>query len=279
MEIYSSSPNSDDFPYYSSSYGSNYSSKKKKKRNKNKDRLAQHIREESNIFEAFNNNYIEDDEYEFKYTTEIKPRNKLQEEYTNHLYNDNISIIFSVGPAGTGKTYISCNYAIKQYLEENIRKIIITRPTVSVDEDHGFLPGSMNDKMKPWLQPIYDNFSKSISTSYLQKLIKCENIEICPLAYMRGRTFDDCIIIADEMQNSTENQMKMLLTRIGENTKLIINGDLNQSDNNRNGLKDFIFRYKNCNLCEKDKIKIIEFKNGDIQRNPIIKTVLKIYGE
>ena len=110
-----------------------------------------------------------------------------------------------------------------------------------------------------------------------KKLIKDEIIEICPLAYMRGRTFDNCIIIADEMQNSTESQMKMILTRIGFDSKLIINGDLYQSDNQRNGLQDFVNKYEISNSTSKDNIKIVKFKSNNIQRNPIIKTVLDIY--
>ena len=109
------------------------------------------------------------------------------------------------------------------------------------------------------------------------KLIKQENIEICPLAFMRGRTFENAIIIADEMQNSTESQMKMILTRISFDSKLIINGDLNQSDNNRNGLKDFLSKYKLSNDDNKSNIKIIEFMNDNIQRHPIIETILNIY--
>ena len=131
--------------------------------------------------------------------------------------------------------------------------------------------------MEPWLKPIYDHFSKYVSMNYLLKLTKENKIEICPLAYMRGRTFDNCIIIADEMQNSTENQMKMILTRIGTNCKLVVNGDLDQSDNKRNGLRDFIGKYYRYEDDSKNKIKIINFDNCDIQRNPIISTILDIY--
>ena len=131
--------------------------------------------------------------------------------------------------------------------------------------------------MLPWLKPIYDVFEKYVSNSYIQNLIKENSIEICPLAYMRGRTFENCIILADEMQNSTHNQMKMILTRISFGSKLILNGDLEQSDSSRNGLKDFIDKYENYNN-PKDEIRIIKFKNKDVQRHHVIKTVLEIYG-
>ena len=131
--------------------------------------------------------------------------------------------------------------------------------------------------MLPWLKPIYDVFEKYVSNSYIQNLIKENSIEICPLAYMRGRTFENCIILADEMQNSTHNQMKMILTRISFGSKLILNGDLEQSDSSRNGLKDFIDKYENYNN-PKDEIRVIKFKNKDVQRHNVIKTVLDIYG-
>ena len=131
--------------------------------------------------------------------------------------------------------------------------------------------------MLPWLKPIYDVFEKYVSNSYIQNLIKENSIEICPLAYMRGRTFENCIILADEMQNSTHNQMKMILTRISFGSKLILNGDLELSDSSRNGLKDFIDKYENYNN-PKDEIRVIKFKNKDVQRHNVIKTVLDIYG-
>ena len=270
--IYSSSPNSD---ISISSTDSIFSqSRKKKGKKKNKNNYQDFIREETNIFEIFNR-----DNYNKKYTSisEIFIKNDTQERYMSYLNNIEIPIIFAIGPAGTGKTFLACYYAIKNFLNEDIYKIIITRPTVSVDEEHGFLPGDLNDKMRPWLRPIYDNFEKYISPSYIQKLIKDEIIEICPLAYMRGRTFDNCIIIADEMQNSTESQMKMILTRIGFNSKLIVNGDLQQSDNKRNGLCDFVNRYNESLSTNKKNIKIVKFENKEIQRNPVISNILNIY--
>ena len=293
-DLYATSPANSDISLYSNSTTSSnmndddlYISKpkksgKKKNKNRNKQKFQQFIREESNIFEIFNQN---DDMYQDfsnkkTYTTstkEIQFKNEVQEQYMSYLTDDTIPIVFSTGPAGTGKTFLACHHAITSFIKGDVEKIIITRPTVSVDEDHGFLPGDLNDKMKPWLRPIYDIFEKYVSHTYMERLIKEESIEICPLAFMRGRTFENCIIIADEMQNSTESQMKMILTRISFGSKLIINGDLNQSDNRRNGLKDFLNKYEHSKDPNKDNIKIVKFKNSDVQRHSIIETVLNIY--
>ena len=279
-DLYSSSPNSDISVNSSYNNYNNYPPyKRKKNKKKNRHNYQDFIREETNLFEFFNKDsyYQEDDLIEKDSITDLVFKNETQEKYMNYLNEDNIPIVFATGPAGTGKTFLACHYAIKKLLNNEINKIIITRPTVSVDEEHGFLPGDLNDKMRPWLRPLYDNFEKYVNSNYVQKLIKDETIEICPLAYMRGRTFDNCIIIADEMQNSTESQMKMILTRIGFDSKLIINGDLQQSDNKRNGLYDFINKYNNSNLDDKDNIKIVKFDSNNIQRNPIIRTILEIY--
>lgn len=275
-DLYSSSPRSD-ISITSIESNSSISSRKNKRKNKKKHSYQDFIREETNLFEVFNKEtyYVQPHNYES--VSNVVHKNEVQKKYLEFLKDNNIPIVFAVGPAGTGKTFLACHYAIQNYLNENIDKIIITRPIVSVDEEHGYLPGTLNDKMRPWLRPIYDNFEKYVSPSYVQKLIKDEIIEICPLAYMRGRTFDNCIIIADEMQNSTESQMKMILTRIGFNSKLIINGDLHQSDNQRNGLQDFVNKYEVSNTKDKNNIKIVKFKSNNIQRHPIISTILDIY--
>lgn len=275
-DLYSSSPHSD-ISLISVESNDSLNTKRTKRKSKKKHSYQDFIREETNLFEIFNKNTYYRESPEFDSISSVVHKNEVQKKYLNYLNDINIPIIFAVGPAGTGKTFLACHYAINNYINNKIDKIIITRPTVSVDEEHGFLPGTLNDKMRPWLRPIYDNFEKYVSPSYVQKLIKDEIIEICPLAYMRGRTFDNCIIIADEMQNSTESQMKMILTRIGFDSKLIINGDLYQSDNQRNGLQDFVNKYEISNSTSKDNIKIVKFKSNNIQRNPIIKTVLDIY--
>jgi phosphate starvation-inducible protein PhoH and related proteins len=281
-DLYSSSTSSDISINSTHSNNSSYDrTKKNNKKNhkKNKKKKKQNyqdfIRAETNIFEIFNNKNNYNQQYDKISDLELK--NDIQKKYLSYLNDINSPIIFAIGPAGTGKTFLACYYAIVKFMCEDMDKIIITRPTVSVDEEHGFLPGSLNDKMRPWLRPLYDIFEKYLAPNYIQKLIRDEMIEICPLAYMRGRTFDNCVIIADEMQNSTESQMKMILTRIGFNSKLIINGDLNQSDNKRNGLCDFVNKYNESSDKNKEDIKIVKFENINIQRNPIISTILNIY--
>ena len=154
--------------------------------------------------------------------------------------------------------------------------MVITRPVVSNDEDIGFLPGDLESKMDPWMKPIKDVFEKSINKKELDNLIKDEVIEIAPLAYMRGRTFHQSFIFADEMQNSTISQMKMLLTRVGDRSKLVITGDLLQNDlkNCKNGLQDLLDRLIKYNG---NMIKVIQFNNNDIERSEIVKEVLQLY--
>ena len=206
----------------------------------------------------------------------IVPRNFKQDDLLELLQNDNKHIVFATGPAGTGKTIVSTLYAIQQFKKGNIDKIVITRPAVSVDEQHGFLPGSLVEKMAPWTRPIMDVFEEFYHPKEIEYLVENNKVEIAPLAYMRGRTFKNSIILADEMQNATREQMKMLLTRIGDNSKLIVNGDLAQHDRgyDSNGLKDFL------ELLEKRNSKMmgsVEFTNNEVERHPVVSDVLKIY--
>ena len=149
----------------------------------------------------------------------IVPRNISQENYLELLKNPKKFIVFAIGPAGTGKTMLGVQMAIKLYKEGVISKIIITRPAVSVDEDHGFLPGTLNQKMEPWTRPIMDVFAEYYHPREIAEMLEDGTIEISPLAYMRGRTFKNAFVVADEMQNATPSQMKMLLTRLGENSR------------------------------------------------------------
>lgn len=207
-----------------------------------------------------------------------KPKNKSQETYIS-MMNDKIKrVIIATGPAGTGKTLLATEYAIKQFMLGEITKIIFTRPSVSVDEDLGFLPGTLEDKMSPWMRPLYDILYTYYSVNDISYFIGEKIIEICPLGFMRGRTFKNCCIICDEMQNSTQAQMKMLLTRIGENSRLIITGDLDQCDINNinfnNGLDDFLNRLKKK---RSDSISSVEFNKEDIEREEVVKDILEIY--
>ena len=206
----------------------------------------------------------------------IKPRNLKQQYLISLLENPNKHITFATGPAGTGKTLLSTLYAIKSLKEGSARKIVITRPAVSVDEQHGFLPGTLVEKMSPWTRPMFDIFEEYYNSSEMGHMIKENIVEIAPLAYMRGRTFKNSIIIADEMQNATDNQMKMLLTRIGDNSKLIVTGDLDQHDRGYqdNGLKKFTDRLAKKNS---DMIGAVEFSKSEVERHPVVTEVLSLY--
>ena len=205
-----------------------------------------------------------------------KPRNTSQEKFLKSLKNKDYRIIIASGPAGTGKTLFGIEQGIKNYIEGNYEKIIFTRPVVSVDEDIGYLPGTLEDKMAPWIRPIFDILYNFISPKEVEILIAEKIIEISPLGFMRGRTFKNCWIVADEMQNSTVTQMKMLLTRIGENSRLVITGDCEQHDrkNEINGLEDFLNKLKGR---RSDSITSIEFDKYDIERENVVKEVLEIY--
>jgi phosphate starvation-inducible PhoH-like protein len=207
-----------------------------------------------------------------------KPKTVNQEHYVNCLNNIDSKIIISVGPAGTGKTMFACQKAISQMKSDQINKIIITRPVVTVEEEIGFLPGNIIKKMDPWTKPIFDIFLEYYSRVELDLMLNNGKIEICPLAFMRGRTFKNAFIIADEMQNSSPNQMKMLTTRLGDNSRMVITGDLKQTDIlKENGLYDFITRLEKHNNTE--LIKLIKLDNNDIERSEIVKKVIEIYEE
>jgi phosphate starvation-inducible PhoH-like protein len=213
-----------------------------------------------------------------KQQVNIVPRNIAQEAYVELLKNPKKFIVFAIGPAGTGKTMLAVQMAIKLYKEGVISKIIVTRPAVSVDEEHGFLPGTLNQKMEPWTRPIFDVFEEYYHPKEIQTMLEDGVIEISPLAMMRGRTFKHAFIIADEMQNATPSQMKMLLTRLGEGSRMAVTGDLNQADRPmENGLLQF------CELYglggDYRMIAMARFESRDIERHPVVKEVLSIYKE
>ena len=207
----------------------------------------------------------------------ILPRNKHQESYMLKLLDPKKDIVFGVGPAGTGKTLLAVQVAVKMFKEGKIDKIIVTRPAVSVDEDLGFLPGTLEQKMAPWTRPIFDVLRDYFNAREIEGMINEGIIEIAPLAFMRGRTFKNSFILADEMQNATENQMKMLLTRLGEGSRMAVTGDLAQADRiNDNGLIRFVQRLQAKNSTRLD---IVQFSQGDIERHEAVKEVLQIYGD
>jgi phosphate starvation-inducible protein PhoH and related proteins len=178
-------------------------------------------------------------------------------------------IIIGTGPAGTGKTMLACNIATEHILKHPRARVVLTRPIVAADEDMGYLPGDMDQKMEPWTRPMYDIFEQSMTHNQMDRCISIE-----PLGYMRGRTFHHTLIIADEMQNSTPNQMKLLLTRLGEGTKIVVTGDLEQSDlEGDNGLENLVYKMQ---CMELDYIQHVEMEDDDIVRHPAVKEVLGI---
>ena len=207
---------------------------------------------------------------------EMIPRNIAQEAYVDALLDKRM--VFAVGPAGTGKTLLAVLRAIKALREQEITRIILTRPAVSVDEKHGFLPGDLNAKMEPWTRPIFDVFEEYYGLQETKRMLDEGTIEIAPLGFMRGRTFKYAYVIADEMQNATPDQTKMLLTRIGEGSSMVITGDLKQHDRgfDKNGLKDFLERLA---VSNSRSMAVCTFKREHIERDPLVAEVLGIYGE
>jgi len=216
----------------------------------------------------------------------FQPKTQKQKDYYKHINDDALSLVIASGPAGTGKTLLPTQHAAKLLLETE-QKVILTRPLISVDEELGYLPGTINQKMDPWIIPIFDVLLEFFSQKTLNKFMAEKRLEIVPLAFMRGRTFKDTFIIGDELQNTSNKQMLMLLTRIGENSKMIITGDIHQCDNTENGLMDLLNRIskkynveRNNDFKEdmmKHTISMIEFEASDIQRSAIITTILDLY--
>lgn len=222
-------------------------------------------------------NVVNINTFQKKTQVQILPRNRNQESYVLKLLDETKDIVFGIGPAGTGKTLLAVQVAVKLFKEGKVDKIIVTRPAVSVDEDLGFLPGTLEQKMAPWTRPIFDVLREYFNAKEIEGMIEEGIIEIAPLAYMRGRTFKNSFILADEMQNATQNQMKMLLTRLGESSLMAVTGDLAQADRLKdNGLIDFTNRLLESNSTH---IDIVNFGQGDIERHEAVKEVLKVYGD
>jgi phosphate starvation-inducible PhoH-like protein len=209
---------------------------------------------------------------------DLIPRTRNQESLVLALQDAAQHIVVTVGPAGTGKTYLAMLAAIKALKEGTCDRIVMTRPAVGVEgEQHGFLPGNLTAKMEPWTRPLLDVMREFYRPQDIVTMIEDQTVEIAPLAYMRGRTFKNAWIIADEMQNSTISQMKMLLTRLGENSTMVVTGDLAQADRLKdNGLIDFIGKIEGRKL---QHIDVVRFDQKDIERHKAVAEVLNLYGD
>jgi phosphate starvation-inducible PhoH-like protein len=228
--------------------------------------------------EASNVIKLVDKTYQKRPRVQIYPKNLNQESYLLKLNDPKKMIVFAIGPAGTGKTMLAVQWAIDQLKYGDATKIIITRPAVSVDEEHGFLPGDLNEKMAPWTRPIFDVFAENYNAKEIETMVAEGVIETSPLAYMRGRTFKNAVVIADEMQNTTPSQMKMLLTRLGTGSKMIVTGDLQQADRpHNNGLLEFLKLYGNFENHR--YVDISHFDVRDVERHEAVKEILAIYGD
>lgn len=212
----------------------------------------------------------------------LQPKNANQRKYVDLLNAENPPIVIASGSAGTGKTLLATQVGVKRLVSEEFKKIIITRPTVSVDESIGFLPGSLEQKMNPWTRPIFDILATHYSKNKIETMISDQVIEICPLGFMRGRTFDNSWIILDEAQNATANQVLLVLTRIGAGSKVIITGDPGQHDRgfSDNGLVDLIERVSaSSDDVDESIIGLVEFDDADVERHPVIPVVLGMYAK
>jgi phosphate starvation-inducible PhoH-like protein len=208
---------------------------------------------------------------------DIVPRSRNQERLVLALQSADQHIVVTAGPAGTGKTYLAMLAAVKAFRAGEVDRIVLTRPAVGVeDERHGFLPGDLNQKMDPWVRPLTDILREYYRQPDIQAMIEEQTIEIAPLAFMRGRTLKNAYIIADEMQNSSAGQVKMLLTRIGEGSKIVITGDVEQTDLKKgsNGLVDLCERLQEGGV---KGIAVCNLDERDVQRHPIIGKILHLY--
>jgi phosphate starvation-inducible PhoH-like protein len=210
---------------------------------------------------------------------ELIPRTRNQEKLVLSLQNPNEHIVVTTGPAGTGKTYLAVLRAVQALRKNECKRIVLVRPAVAVDgEQHGFLPGDLNKKLEPWCLPLLDILHECYKPIEVTKMIEDKVIEMAPLSMMRGRTLKDVFLILDEAQNASPNQVKMLLTRIGEGSKFVITGDTAQSDKKvlSNGLADLTERLINNPV---NGMIVCQFTNRDIQRHKLIGKILELYGE
>lgn len=234
-----------------------------------------------NSLSTYESNTIDFNQYvQKRKQVQLIPKSLNQEDYIALLTDESKSIVFATGPAGTGKTMLAMLAGIKALKEQKVQKLVLTRPAVGVDDEkHGFLPGDINAKMEPWTRPLFDVMAEYYRPQEIAGMIDEQIIEISPLAFMRGRTFKGSWIVADEMQNATPGQIKMLLTRLGEGSRIVVTGDTRQADRSDadNGLLDFkrlVEAYQQSKY-----VAGVEFSKNDIARHPAVEEILSIYGE
>ena len=203
----------------------------------------------------------------------VKPKTLGQKQYVEAIRQNTVTL--GVGPAGTGKTYLAVAMAVNAFRAKEVNRIILTRPAVEAGEKLGFLPGDLQSKIDPYLRPLYDALFDMLGAENYQKYMERGNIEIAPLAYMRGRTLDDSFVILDEAQNTTPEQMKMFLTRLGFRSKMVVTGDITQIDlpnQTKSGLKEVVKILKNV-----EDVSICTFTNKDVVRNPLVQRIIEAY--
>lgn len=203
----------------------------------------------------------------FSSINKVEPKNENQDKYYTSIREKTVT--FGVGPAGTGKTFLAVYQALCHLWSKKVHRIIITRPVMEAGEKLGYLPGDLNEKMDPYVRPIFDAMIDMIGFDEMKKKIDSGRIEIAPLAFMRGRTFNNCFVILDEAQNCTYEQLKMALTRLGHDSKCIVNGDPNQADLQNSGLKATISALANL-----DDVGIVRFSAVDVERSEIVKKLV-----
>lgn len=207
------------------------------------------------------------DSYTFK---EVQPLNFIQQEYLSAIETN--SIVFGIGSAGTGKTFIAANYAAREIFYRRVDKVLLTRPNIETGRGLGFLPGTLEEKYAPYLLPFDNIFTRALGKGFYEYCLKAKTIDPQPLGFLRGATFDNCIVLVDEAQNCTREEMKMLLSRIGKNCKMVFSGDTEQADIPNSGLEDAVERLEGI-----EGIEVIDFLDEDIVRSKMCKQIIQAY--
>lgn len=209
----------------------------------------------------------------------IHPKTEAQKTYHAHLRDAGVAMVVAAGAAGSGKTLLAVNAAVNALEAGEVRKIVLSRPAVSAGEELGFLPGSVEEKMRPWLMPLYDALEKRLSPGKVRAMLDAGRIELCPIAHMRGRTFDDAYVVVDEAQNATETQFRMVITRLGIGSKLVLTGDPSQVDiRTRSGLVDFLERYEGAIAVPTiSGVRVVRLSAEDCVRHPVVREMLAFF--